>query len=1186
MMLVYRSNRTEVLVEALGDVLAVPVGPPLEPESVVVQSRGMERWLSMQLARRIGVWTNARFPFPRNFVETAFLAALPDLRESSHGPDDAGGASASVADPYAPEALVWSVLAVLPAFLERPSFAPLARFLADDPRGLKRYQLARRIADTFDQYVVYRPEMILGWEAGAGDEDGWQAELWRAVVALAEARRGDAGRSKGPRHTAALAQRFFATLPRCDEATLTEGGLPRRVTVFGVSALPPLYLRVLEAVGQRRPVHLFLLSPSRQFWGDIRPAREIARRSAAAGEGADALHLMEGHPLLASLGQLGRDFVQLLEEGGAYTEPSADLHRDPGDATALAVLQSDILELRHRRPGAGGVLPARLPIDDRSIAIHACHGPLREVEVLRDQLLGLFDDDPALCPEDVVVMTPDIEAYAPYVEAVFGGGAGGTGDATIPFRIADRPVRRDDAVIEAFLAILGRGRGRLAASEVLDLLALAPVRDAFGILADDLDTLRRWVAESGVRWGVDGAHRAAHGQPAFEENTWRFGLDRMLLGYALPGEGRRLFGGVLPYDEIEGQAGALLGRFAAFCDTLFERLAALDAPRTVASWEGELSGTLDVLLSRADPWGASHKAVRDALHDLTRWSEQAGFLEEVDLDVVRGILTTRFDAGHPTVGFLSGGVTFCAMLPMRSVPFRVVYLLGLDDGRFPRSIRPVGFDLVARHPRPGDRSRRADDRYLFLEALLQARDRLILSYVGRDIRDDAELPPSVVVSELLDALVEGFRPEDEPTWGQARGRTQEDGAPLGAAEVPVGDEPNDTPDGATVASRRTRFVVRHPMQSFSPRYFGADPDRRLFSYGRGGRDGAAVLCGERHEAPPFLRAPLPPLAAGDVASVSLDVLARFLRHPVAFFLRERLGLALDGSVAPVDDREPLELDGLQRYAVATALLERSLEGERLGDCRPSVRAAGALPLGVPGDLVFDDIAATVAPVADAVRSVWRGAPLEPLEVDLDLDGVRLVGWLDGVRRDALVRARYARVSPAHQLDLWVRHLALCAVGEISAGGTAVGAPGYPRKSVLVGRDPDGAPAIQLAFRKVADARARLAHLVALWRAGLAEPLCLFQTASYAWAVERAARGDAPDGEERAAQAARKAWFSSEWASAEDADPAHRLVFADRDPLDPTFRLFADHLPAGGGFRGLATAVWAPLLAHREVIRND
>jgi exodeoxyribonuclease V gamma subunit len=1087
-MKVYRSNRVEQILQALVEVVQQPTADPLQPQQVVVQSRGMAVWLSMRLAQRFGVWAGDAFPFPRRFIHGLFETVL--------------GEPVANMEAFGRERMLWAILAELPRLLPQEPFADLARFCSDDPQGRNRFGLAQRIADVFDQYLVFRPEMILGWERGqiGSDAEQWQALLWQALAAR-----------HGKGHVAGLAQGFLATLAGPD---FDASRLPPRICVFGLSTLPPLYIQLLAGVGQHVDVHLFVVSPSREYWVEIRSHYESLRASRRNGAAVELD--TDAPPLLASLGTVGRDFQGVLESSVDYEDPAPDRYIDPGVDNMLHALQSDILRLQ--RPAEPHIIDS----DDRSIAVHACHSPMREVEVLHDQILGLLAADATLEPTDIVVMMSDVERYAPLVEAVFERDR--TDPTHVPYCIADRSVRGESPVVEALHRIVALSDARVTASEVLDLLALDPVAARFDISPEDVDTVTGWIGGSGIRWGVDAAHRKSHGQPKLSENTWRFGLDRMLLGYALPGSGRETFAGVLPYDELEGQSTELLGRLATFSDRLFELLKRLRDPRTLRGWQETLTALLDSML--ASPVGGSWELgqVRVGLDAMAREAEAAGFTDTVPAAAVIDVLTRSIEGEQPARGFLAGGVTFCAMLPMRSVPFRVVCILGLSDNDFPRAARPVGFDLMARAPRPGDRSRRADDRYLFLEALLAARDRVQLYYVGQSIQDNSELPPSVVVSELLDALADD-------------------------CVVPPG-----------------QVVLRHPMQPFSPRYFGADDDPRLFSFAKAYRDGADALqqgptAGERA---PLLSAPLPVLQdGGRPRELPLGRLLQFYRLPAAELLKRRLGVNLDDWSRDRSDREPMELTGLEAWKVGTAVLEHKLEAMPESRSLELLRAGGELPLGVPGGCRYDQIARIVDPMALAAESWRAGERLPPLDVDLEMTGgLRLTGVLGSRWPLAMASHQYARLGAKHLLAAWIRHLVLCACTPRD----------QPTHTVIVARGDQGPTARVGEFRSVEDPRRHLTELVELYFVGQCEPLLLFPGASLAYCQALARKPD-PDA---ALDVARAEWTKR--AGGEAGDPHIARLFGDLDALAPGFSLF-DQPMRGGDFPQLAVRVFGPLLQH-------
>jgi exodeoxyribonuclease V gamma subunit len=768
--------------------------------------------------------------------------------------------------------------------------------------------------------------------------------------------------------------------------------------------------------------------------------------------------------------------------------------------------------------------------------------------------LNLFQRDPTLCPHDVIVQMPDIEAYAPLVDAVFGG-VEPSDKRYLPYTVADRPQRATSVLAEALATAVRVLAGRMKASEVLDLLQLEPVRMRFGLAGEELPTIQRWVHDAGIRWAADGADRAHFDQPELEENTWLFGLRRLLLGYAMSGPEAGLFCGALPADEIDGDGVRILGHFAEYVEKLLELRTRFRAERSIVDWVKELSSSSEQLFFVSAEQAYPMQVLREQLLTLGEQAAAANFSDSVGVDVLLKILEKRLDSERTSHDFLSGGLTFCTLLPMRSIPFRVVALLGMNDGEFPRDRKRPSFDRMLEDRRAGDRDSRDEDRYLFLEALVSARDRLILSYVGRNVQDNSKRPPSVVVSELLEALRHGY----------GRGEAS--------------------------------LVVEHPLQPWSPRYFGGPDEPRLFAYGHAEAKGATSLSSLARRRVRFQNAPLTPREPKPV--LALDELCRFFENPSRALLERELGMLVPDQPNLVEDREPLELVRLEAYLVAADLLERWID--RPPDAAAittelvRIRAAGALPLGVPGEMAYRALIANVERIANAARPFRDGGRREPKRVELELPGVRIVGSLRDLWQKVQLRLQYSRVGGRHELSFWIRHLFLqCVAGSE-----------LPRESVLVGRAENQNGSRDKKERErphvrhfhpleVGEARERLGELVQLLELGRSIPLPLFPDSSRAYATafqkERQKPRAGQEPEKSALKAASDCYFPGRGRLFPEGAERHiRWVFRDEDAIDPSYRTFldgrldADPFP---NFGQVARRVFEPLLAHSEISEED
>lgn len=1035
-LMILHGNRLESLRQLVVDWMREHPLAPLENEVVLVQSNGIGQWLEMALAEDpekggCGIAAALDVQLPAQFLWQLYRTVL--------GSDSVPGTS-----PLDKQPLTWRLLRLLPELLEDPAFAPLQRFLADDDDCRKRYQLAERLADLFDQYQVYRADWLNDWAADHDrvslarsggrpleDHERWQPALWRAV--LADVGSEHVSHSRAGVHPRALDSLF--------SATERPAGLPRRVIVFGISSLPAQTLEALAALGRFSQVLLAVLNPCQFYWGDIVADRELLRhqyRRQSIKPGSplqldeSTLH-QHAHPLLAAWGKQGRDYINLLDvhdERASYEARFAainggrvDLFEDNAGKTLLQQLQQDILELRslaetrsHWPPltirAIESGLPAPLP-DDASIRFHIAHSPQREVEILHDQLLDAFGRDHSLRPRDIIVMVPDVDTYAPHIQAVFGQYA--TDDRRyIPFTLADQNQRGREPLLIALEHLLQLPHDRLPVSEVLDLLDVPALRSRFGLAEADLPTLQRWIEGAGIRWGLDQERLSARGLPGgLDNNSWRFGLRRMLLGYA--SGNTAAWGTIEPYDEIGGLDAALIGPLDQLLQAFDRHEQALGEPAVPTVWGERLRALLAEFFLAATE---TDQVLLGQLHEsLDQWLELCDDVqldEALPLNVVAEAWLSSVGESQLSQRFLAGAVNVCTLMPMRAIPFRLVCLLGMNDGDYPRAQAPLDFDLMATDYRPGDRSRREDDRYLLLEALLSARDSLYVSWVGRSIRDNSERSPSVLIGQLRDHLGAGWQCADS-----------------GVDLLDV-------------------LTTEHPLQPFSHQYFDGS-HAALFSYAGDWR----VL----HDSPlqPIRDSALPPVVLTE--PIDLSALQRFLRNPVEHFFARRLKVWFRDAELHSEDDESFALDGLQRFQLRQWLLERTLASGPAADWdavleRESLRLdrRGSLPLAGFGEISRQ---ALIEPLAEQLAryrqctETWNRPVAEPLALVASAPGIALHDWLSGLRASSAVEGlmllqletgrlqdgngkqktlRWKRVLPA-----LCRHLLACANGHAVQG---------------------------------------------------------------------------------------------------------------------------------------------------------
>ncbi|HMA31456.1 MAG TPA: exodeoxyribonuclease V subunit gamma [Casimicrobiaceae bacterium] len=1121
------SNRFEHLQDALLDAMATPPPSPFAGEEIIVPSAAMRRRVELAAADRFGICSNVRFSFLAQWLwrQIGHVVAVSEM------------------SPFTASVLTWRVLAIFQEKTFVAEHPPLAGYLrhADE---VMRYELAANAATLLEHYLTYRPSWLAAWlegkPAGIKGLDGarkqderWQAALWRRIAR-------DLGTDS--RHPSVV---FFDAMSKMGPDAPARAGLPAAAHVFCLPTTPPLYLDILDRLAQWIDLRLYVLNPCREYWFEIVDARRLSYLAAKGRAG----HHEVGNRLLAAWGKQTQAHIDLLlQNDSAAVVDDADFAA-PETRTLLAQIQGAILDLTD--PLRGSI---SLADDDRSMEVHVCHSATRELEVLQDQLLAVFAAEHPPRPSDILVVTPDLEATAPLIDAVFGNAPKAR---QIPYAITGRPASVLNPCAQALLTVLAVATSRFQASAVFELLQQPIIARRFAIDGADLDAIHAWIGESGIRWGIDGRHRGELGLPAIGRHSFNDGLDRLFLGYALPAGATAPLNARLPAGDAEGSGALALGSFREFFRQLERLHDELAHPKSPAEWQDALLGVIDAFVAPAGDEIDDQRETVAAIHDLCANMAHGGTSRALETEVVRSALQALLD--DPTRGGMPGGaVTFATMSSLRNLPYRFVCVLGLNDGAFPSTQQPREFDLLARDPQRGDRQRRLDERNVFLDLLLAARDRLYLSYTGRSVRDNAPLPPSVLVAELLDYCAAAT-----------------DRAPF-------------TPESLQAA--RARLVVLHPLQAFSLDCFepDADPRRRSFNdeycealrqrlgaaafradaaAATGGGLAAAASdqeraalaqSGDEDEAEDGNAATEPqqrffqlPLASPgpEFREVTLDNLLRFFANPCRYLLRERLGIALPQGDEELQDDEPFLPDWPARDALAKRVLPRLLEGASVAEVREFARAGIEYPDGRLGDIELERELQRLAAFARSVAPALAEPPVAPASATLDFtiggESWRLTGGFGDLRPSGLIRQRYDDARARDYLSGWIAHLF---VNAMAPAGVTTQTTWHSRDGRYV-------------LPPIDDARERLDGLLGLYREGLRRPLHFFPKSAWKYVSEGGNLSRAAG-----------AWHTTRFNEhGEDRDPAYRLALRGvEDPLDDEFT-------------ECAKAVFRPLL---DVIADD
>jgi exodeoxyribonuclease V gamma subunit len=1115
------SNRFEQLRETLLEQLAEETPGPFTAQEIIIPSAAITRHLQWAMTERQGICANVHFSYLAQWIWRQ-IGQIVEIQTES---------------PFAPEVLTWRVYRALddPEFLSDQ--APLQRYLSEN-NPIRQYDLSLRIAHLFENYVTYRPLWLQAWSAGrsirsardqqdAWQHESWQSALWRRIATETKTTEEHPGQS------------FFRVLPSLQPDSAALASLPSRAHVFCLPSMPPLYLQMLRGLSSRMDLDLYVLNPCQEYWYELVDRKRLSQLSA----NGRSEHHETGNALLAAWGKQTQATIDLLLTGDEVPESLTNEFIEAPGTTILGQLQNSILNLLDIDPGHDPATAAAfVPIsdDDQSLQVNICHSLQRELEVLHARLHDVLDQPNPPAPEDILVVTPDLQSAAPLIDAVFGTVENAR---RLPYVITGLPQRRLNPIAQLLEQLLSLALGRHPASGVFDLLVQPAVMRRFSLDREQTERLREWITVSGIRWALDGSERLAHGLPADERHTFAEGLERLYLAYAMGDEDAaidfdaHLDFGRPPSADREGEVGLLTGAgnpggsHAPALGILWRFVQELDRIRrdwqqrkTPDEWHQSINDALECVAAEDPASIDDFIDIRRTLHRLHTQMIRGGLCVPLPLTVVREALLEQLEQDAQG-GVPSGRITFAAISSLRALPYRNIFAFGMNDGAFPSASRMFEFDLMAAQPQRGDRQRRLDERNQFLDLFISARDRLVLSYTGRNIRDNSRIPPSVLIADLVDQVERIW-----PGWGR-------------------------------------RITHEHPLQSFSKSDLetgqvetcelkNVDPAASddsplvatdLLAFDEDADDSEAI--NPWVQGLPFFNGALPE-PDSSLRAVSLDRFIEFFSNPARFLLRHRLGIQLTDDDTDLLDEEPFGFDPLTRYQLAERLLPRALTGMDANALARLALSGSELPSGALGTIEAIDEAEALYSFAQPIRRVLSQAPLNPItetfEFDLDGEIWTLQGTISDLRPDGLVRWSYRTARAQDYLSGWITHLFLCACNRAPDLSLS------PNETRWYSRDGD------YRLRTVTNPKRALARLIALYRVGLSRPLHFYPRSS--WALATTGKTN---------EALKKWQCTRNQPFGESADQAYQLALRGvNNPLDLQFA-------------ELAKEIFQPILDHLD-----
>ncbi len=877
----YRANTLTALLELfLENHSASDLENPFEKDWIVVQNREMQQWLSLNQAEKKGISANNEFIFPSELMWKVYRLIKPGIPKQL------------------PSDRIAMQLSLFDLFEEGKSGT--IPFELDSQKT--RFEFAGQIADVFDLYQVYRPEMLNGWaEENLRTNDyseRWQAKVWRQL------------NSFWAKHYPEIpnrAEAFEELISKLAKEDTQIKDLPDSIAVFGLSHYSAPFIQLISSLAGVIDIHFYDLTFTEK----------------------------NGNPTL-----IEKRWYKSKKEVQVLLLQTLDKEKKGYKASEL------FMDLDRA-------------IDKQEVKIHSCHSVKREVEALKDEILTALDKDASLKLHDILILVPEMESYGPLIKTTFGIHEG---EVKVPVTI---PHTFEDSLKACLLELIQLlETNEIKASSFLDFLQLQAVRNVYNFTEEDIYAIKNWFIENNIHWGL-----------GTEEG--RYTIEKAILnlfsGFMMEDEAFRTVKDTIPFKKIStSEQVELVAKLSEVLDKLRFIQKEIHEPKTVSGWLLSCKSWIAQVVGNS----TELSSVYSSLDKLIESAQYAKTRATISFSQFSLWLNEQMMGSEAASAGLGRGIVLSTYIPYRSIPFKFVAILGLNEGVFPRNPARPKFDLIHTFPEPGDRVVKDDDAMLFLELLNSAQDFLHLSYIGQDQQNEAEKLPSVFIQQLFEQFL--------------------------------------------YLKNSGEHFINHKLHGFDPYYF-----RKLCSYSVKRRDVSKRVHSLNVRKDVFLPDNLSMGDSKDDAIITVQDIIRFFSYPCKYFLSNVLKVHDTYHENELEDREVFKLTGLEKYKLDQLLLDGNLKDVPLGRLQDYAESAGLLPLGIAGKKELSQEWELISELKKA-SSGFINSEVDMQEISLNIGESRIAGLIGNIYGKNRVIWRVGRARAVDLIDLWMNHLLLSA----------------------------------------------------------------------------------------------------------------------------------------------------------------
>ncbi|MFI4853104.1 MAG: exodeoxyribonuclease V subunit gamma [Candidatus Makana argininalis] len=984
MYIIYHSNNTDMLKIIVSLLISVKKKnvDPLKPEIIVVKNKNISEWLKIKLSEQLGIYSNIKFITISKFIWTMISNLLPNIKYKYIQNNSI---------------MTWKIMSLIPNIINNKYFLKIKLYLNNNDI-VKKFKFSRSLSYIFKQYLIYRPDWLKSWingklVNGLSEEQIWQSFLWRKLI------------HNKLNYNELILQNYdnfhyFEKIIK--NKYLKKKKLPNRAFIFGISSIPPMYIKLLELLGHYMDIHNMIINPCKNYWGDIEYLNLFEKiinkyikennniisvkkkKKNIFKQNIDKFKL--GNYFLSSWGKKCKEYIYLISNLNRIIEINAFIK--PNNTNILNLIKKDILFLKKysfddkKNIYKNKILKRMIKKKDFSISINSCINFFKEIEILYEKILFLMSQDHKLKPQDIIVMAPNINIYLPSIKSIFGNYHLKN---NLPFYISDIISKEINLISKAFIRLLNLPFIKLSTKEIIKLLEVKSISYKFKIKNKEIDILKKWMLESGIKLESD--EEKKNDKLITNFNSFNFGFNRMFLGYAME-SCYGYWNNILPYDKTYGLSSVLLGNFYNLINNIKYFKKKLSKPKKIKSWFA-----ISEMIISSFFCATSYKE-KDVLILIKKtWKKilkncyKSQFKDKISIKLITEELFNILNKKKIINNYLFGKINFCNIKSMSSINFKIVCILGINDNIFIKKKNRNNFNLIYKYPRIGDKNILEDYKYCFLESMLSAKNIFYISFIGNNIKNNNINTTSIFVNELIDYISNNFYIEGDKNLDNKQMMINVIKHIFKYHENKIFLKPN------IFYFKKKNFYLKQNLKTLKH-------DLSLNS---------KLLLNFKNKI------------------LKLEDMIIFYKNPIKTWFIKNLGIFYNKSFTEISNEKDYINNIYITHKIKEKILNLMIQRKNIIKIFNEIKYSGLLPNGIFGEIFFLEQYNKLIHLYKKVK-IFNLFIKKKIEIYLYFKYVTIIGWIDYFHKNGIIKWSTKKITIKDGLLLWIEHLIYCASG--------------------------------------------------------------------------------------------------------------------------------------------------------------